>query len=107
MELYTEWVTKKYPGCVDYTDESRQITCDRGGPAVGWGVSRAVTISPPTPLVLIDRMLLALTHQSILRTRATFSCPTLYNKYSITFMNMHCSWSISSKPGHSDIAVRN
>ena len=48
MELYTEWVTKKYPGCVDYTDESRQITCDRGGPAVGWGVSRAVTISPPT-----------------------------------------------------------
>ena len=42
--------------------------------------SRAVTISPPSSplLVVLDRMLSALTHQSSLRTRATFSWPTLY-----------------------------
>ena len=33
---------------------------------------------PFPPLVVLDGMLLALTHQSSLRARATFSWPTLY-----------------------------
>jgi len=43
--------------------------------------SRAVTISHPPPLVVLDRMLLACINLCIyatLRTRATFSWPTLY-----------------------------
>jgi hypothetical protein len=44
----------------------------------GGGEMVTARLSPPPPLVLLDRMLLTLTHQSILRTRATFSWPTLY-----------------------------
>ena len=59
------------------TGESRPTICDLECP--GWGgESRAVTISLLPPLlVVLDRMLLALTHQSSLRTRATFSWPIL------------------------------
>ena len=50
---------------------------------IAWSVltvsqqSRCYHFSPP-PLVVLVRMLLALIHQSMLRTRATFSWPTLY-----------------------------
>jgi len=46
------------------------------------GEIRSVTIPHPPllPLVVIDRMLFVLTHQSCLRTRATFSWPILYLK---------------------------
>ena len=37
-----------------------------------WGEGEIVTARLPPPLVVLDRMLLALTHQSSLRTRATF-----------------------------------
>jgi len=40
-------------------------------------------------LVVLDRMLMALAHQSSLRTRATFSWPTLYNLYFYMFRHFH------------------
>ena len=43
---------------------------------VGGGGEMVTARLPPRPLVVVDRMLLALTHQPSLRTRNTFSWPT-------------------------------
>ena len=77
---YTEWAMKKQPGSVDQTDESRPTTCDRGRPAVEGGEMLTARLPlPPQSLVVLDCMLLALTHQSSLRTRVTLSWPIMYN----------------------------